>query len=106
MSFETMTCVVVTCDGCRVTASDFDGAGDIHFASEQIAVDHLTEEDHWGQTGTQLLCADCYAACSTGDHHWREHIAPPGTLGPEQTSERALRACSRCETIDTIGSRQ
>ncbi|MER7331806.1 MULTISPECIES: hypothetical protein [unclassified Micromonospora] len=70
MSFETKTCVVITCDGgCGGPWED----GIPHFDSEDQAVAYARSQE-WVVTGTRALCPRCAheADCKQTGHQWSD----------------------------------
>lgn len=96
-----VTCVEVSCSGCRAAPSSDDDGYSPHFASREEAQKILTENYEWQITGNQWLCRSCgeKADCDRLGH-------VPVTYGPTLlTDGRTLGATAWCDRCgDLLGA--
>jgi hypothetical protein len=94
VSFETQSCVVISCDG---GCDDPWEEGTPHFADEAEAVEYV-RSCGWIVTGPRALCADCAAkeTCARVGHRWGDWHDPIEREGVRWRT----RYCEHCSGSD------
>lgn len=97
MSINHVTCVTVTCGGCKEEAPLYDDMGTAHFPSvdearKQLVTDHADEPEYqWSIDGEDWFCASCTAAraCeAAGGHDWGDWDVPYAGLDEFRSCRR------------------